>query len=84
MHMRMVIKLARVRVQYGHRARFALQVFVTLAEGVHGFPCAPGDEVINGFLVAPRQLAPLLWQSEGEHEIIAGQLPSQLALYPLL
>ena len=55
-----------------------------LAEGVDGFPCTLGDEVIDDFLVLPCQLAPLFRQGERDHEVVARQLFRLLAFYPLL
>lgn len=84
MHVRMVVKPARVGVQYRHGPGRALQLFIVLAEGIDGFPCTPGDQVIDDFLVLPCQLAPLLRQGEADHEVVARQLFRLLAFDPLL
>jgi hypothetical protein len=84
MHVPMVVEPACVRVQYRDSSRAALQVLVVLAELIDRFPGPLGDEGLEGFLILPRQVAPLFRQGEGDHEIVARKLFGQLALYPLL
>ncbi len=66
------------------RARVALQALVVLAEGVDSLIRALSDQVVDDFLILPRQLPPLLRQGEGDHKIITRKLFGQLAFDPLL
>lgn len=84
MHVRMIIESARMRVQYRDRTCATLQMFIVLTEGVDRLPRALGNQAVDGFLILPRQLPPLLRQSEGDHKIVTGKLFGQLPLYPLL
>lgn len=55
MHMRMVVQPAVVGMQHRHRTGGALQFFVIQTEGVDGFPCVTGDQVVHHALMLPCQ-----------------------------
>src|SRR3972149_6785984 len=71
-------------MQHGNRTGSPLQLSVILTEGAYGLPTALHHPGIEGALVAPGQCPECVRQGEGQQEIVAGHLPFELALQPLL
>jgi hypothetical protein len=84
MDMRVIIELARVRVQHRNGAGSALQLLVVVAESTHRFPTTLHQRRVHHALVRPGERPEFGRQGKGQQEILGGHLFLQLAFQPLL
>lgn len=84
MNVRVILQLARVRMQNSDRPRGALQLPVVLTEGAHRLPTAAQEQIVGLALMCPGQCPEFGRQSEGQQEVLGGNLFPQLPLQPLL
>ncbi len=84
MNMRVKAQPAGVRMQHGDGAGRAAQLPVVAAEGAHGFPTAPHDEIVNDVRLRPGQRPELGWQGKRDQKIVGRYELAQLTFQPLL
>ena len=84
MDMRVIVQFARVGVQDGDGAGRALQLLVVLTEGLHCFPGAAHEHIIDGLLVRKGKPSEFGREREGQQKVLGRHLLLQLAFQPLL
>ena len=82
--MGMKVQLSRMGVEHRMCADPSLQLRIIQAELHEGLPAEFQQQIVADALVLPHQLAQLIRQCEGHHEIVDRKQFSPLAFQPLL
>ncbi len=84
MDMRVVLQLARVRMQHRDGAGRALKLLVVLAERTHRLPATAHEQIVEDALMRPAQPPEFGRQGEREQKVLGGHAFLHLAFQPLL